>query len=145
MEISIAIRFQKIACMNFYRKAARDLQEILQEVLQEEAECAFWRFEGWKTMGKGKWRLDGGVKGYRTLWMKIGHERDGWICSKVKEATLWRNVEIRTVWGNVVKSEGFCERWAGIGCVVEGWQAGFSFKWAAHLLLKTDPSKTEKK
>ena len=41
--------------------------------------------------------MDGDVKGSRTLSMKVRHERDGWICSKVKEAILHNNVEIRVV------------------------------------------------
>jgi len=30
--------------------------------------------------------------------MKVRHKRDGWICSKVKEEILHKNVEIRAIW-----------------------------------------------
>ena len=39
--------------------------------------------------------LDEGVEGSRTLSIKIMNEGDGWICSKVKKETLYKNVEIR--------------------------------------------------
>lgn len=34
--------------------------------------------------------------------MKLRSEEDGWICSKVKEAILHKNVEIMAVWESMV-------------------------------------------
>ena len=38
----------------YNRTSKSHLQEIIQEVLQEEAESGFWRFEGGKMVGKGE-------------------------------------------------------------------------------------------
>ena len=46
--------------------------------------------------------MDEGVRGSRTLSMKIKHEGDGWIGSKDKKAILHKNVEISVVWETVV-------------------------------------------
>ena len=39
--------------------------------------------------------MDEGVRGSRTLLMKIKHEGDGWIGSKDKKVILHKNIEIR--------------------------------------------------
>lgn len=51
-------------------------------------------------------RLDEGVQGSRTLSMKIRNEGDGWIRSKGKKKTLWKNVGIRADWKNMAKERG---------------------------------------
>ena len=53
--------------------------------------------------------------------MKIKNEGDGWICSKVKKATLWKNEEIRAIWQSVVNVWGNSERLAGTDCAMEEW------------------------
>jgi len=57
-------------------------------------------------MEKGELRLDKGVKGSGTLSMKIRNGGDGWICSKVNQATLYKSAEIRAGWKNVANEWG---------------------------------------
>ena len=52
-------------------------------------------------VGKRKLRLDEGVRGSRTLLMKIKHEGDGWSGSKDKKVILQKNVEIRVGWESI--------------------------------------------
>jgi len=40
------------------------------------------------------------------LSRKIKDEGDGWICSRGKKETLWKNAEIRADWQNVANELG---------------------------------------
>ena len=50
------------------------------------------------------------VRGSRTLSMNIRNKRDGWICSKGKKVTLYKNAKIRADWRNEANEWGNIER-----------------------------------
>ena len=66
-------------------------------------------------MEKWKWRLDEGVKRFRTWQMKLRSDEDGWICSRRGRAMLHKNMEIRLKRGNVANEKKESELEDGAG------------------------------
>ena len=73
----------------------RDFYRTFCNFLQDVPKRGFWRVDGGKLVRKWKWRLDNDVKGSRTWWMRL---RCNWICSRMEEAMMHKNVEIRARW-----------------------------------------------